>query len=251
MLVPIAGDTERGERMSTLPVQRARQNGNCPWHARESSVAERAMPVQPAPLVLAPEQRVPGRPFTDPVQSSQDMELLEAMRATLGQLLVHSERLPERPPPLLLYPSTTNGLRQRVILLDPARLTDDTELTAVGFFGQLGATADRPLLEALDLELIAEFLRYPLLLSYSSHELADGNWANLVLLGHPEGLDHWSGGAKHAYVAAKVAPTAYASIRLHTAVLPRGVLGPRTLCLRRTKYYDFADKPAWRAVREL
>jgi hypothetical protein len=80
-------------------------------------------------------------------------------------------------------------------------------------------------------------------------ELADGNWANLVIMQHAEGIQRWRTSQKHAYVARKFAPLFYSGIRIHNGVLPRGLTSPR-LVLLNTKYYDFRGGRLWRAVRD-
>lgn len=137
----------------------------------------------------------------------------------------------------------------RMVIRDRAALTTESELTVVGFFGEQRGKANPALLQDIDTELIQEFLQHRSVLSYSSLELADGNWGNLVILQHTDGIEHWRASQRHAYAARELAPIYYARIRLHNGVLPTGLASAR-LTLTSTKYYDFESGDIWRAIRE-
>jgi hypothetical protein len=114
------------------------------------------------------------------------------------------------------------------------------KLAFVGFFGQKRASADAGQLDALDAELIQELYGYPHMLSYSSLELPDGSWGNLVLMSSPQGAIHWAGSARHAYAAHQVAPACYDTIRLHSGVVTLNGTAEAALHIQRTKYFDYA-----------
>jgi hypothetical protein len=133
--------------------------------------------------------------------------------------------------------------------IERAPLLTDAELTFVGFFGQRRFEANPALLQDVDTELIQEFLNHPYVLSYCSLELADNNWANIVILRNADGIQHWRASRKHAYAARELAPQYYTGIRLHNGILPNGLASPY-LVLLHTKYYDFQGPGLWQAVRE-
>jgi hypothetical protein len=194
---------------------------------------------------------VPGRPFTNPAGSREDIGTLQDMAEKLRQLLGRPETIPAQPRPFVLYLSEAGGRRHRIALSKPEALLTGNDLTVVGFCGRKWPGADRAPLDAVDAELITEFSQHPHLLSYSSLELGNGNWCNLVLFSHPRGLLHWATSARHAYAVRELSPAYYMVIRLHNAILPGGLMSGKPLILLRTKYYDYQDKPPWLAVREL
>ena len=83
--------------------------------------------------------------------------------------------------------------------------------------------ATRAPLTAMDDELIGEFPAHPGVLSYSSLELDDGDWGNLILLDGDGARQRWREGERHAYAARELAPRHYTDVRLHQGVLPGGV----------------------------
>lgn len=133
-------------------------------------------------------------------------------------------------------------------MLNRQALLESPALAAVGFFGQRWPQADATLMDGVDGELIAEMHAFPGMYSYSSLELPDGNWANLVLLQHVQSGRNWRESARHAHAAYQIAPRYYRSIRLHNALLPAGLAGPAP-ALARTTYYDFRHGAWWQAVR--
>jgi hypothetical protein len=149
----------------------------------------------------------------------------------------------------VLHLEGTGG--HRIAITRPEELLSRDELAVVGFCGQKWPEADRAPLDAADAELLDEFMLHPYLLSYSSLEVEDGDWRNLVLFSHPQGIGHWAISLKHAYAARELAPLYYKNIRLHNGVLPGGLMSGDEIILNRTKYYDYKNQSLWWAVREL
>jgi hypothetical protein len=193
---------------------------------------------------------VPDRPFTNPDNNAEDLGHLQYMIERLRGLLTHVE-IPAQPRPYVLYLEEGEERRQRIALARPEELLACTELAVVGFCGAKWPEADRAPLDAVDEELVEEFMLHPHLLSYSSLQVEDGNWRNLVLFSHPQGIGHWVVSLKHAGAVRELAPRYYMNIRLHNGVLPGGLLSGQALRLTRTKYYDYGEQPLWWAVREL
>lgn len=195
-------------------------------------------------------EMIPERPFTNPMDSMQDVETLQYMVKRLRQMVIQPQGIPDRPRPFVTYaPEPDRRLHRITISKLNALLTCDP-LTVVGFCGRKRAGVDRGPLDAVDEELIAEFPQHPHLLSYSTLQLPCGNSCNLVLFDNPKGLRHWAGGDRHSY-AVSLSPDYYQTIRLHNALLPGGLLSDNDLQLVRTKYYDFQDDTPWWGVREL
>ncbi|MGH2522820.1 MAG: hypothetical protein ACRDH2_09995 [Anaerolineales bacterium] len=194
---------------------------------------------------------VVGRSFTNLDQNIGDVATIAQMIHRLRLLLGEPSALPAEPRPLLLHLQEADGRLHRIVSCQPDGLRSRADLTWVGFFGQKRPELDPAPLDAMDKELMGELARYPGILSYSSLQLAAGNWGNLVLLASPEVKEHWRTSERHAYAAQEMAPRYYLAIRLHSGVLPGGLLSGQPAVIIRTKYYDFQTHEVWRALREL
>jgi hypothetical protein len=201
---------------------------------------------------LGPLEAVAGRQFAAPEHSLADLAVLEAMRERLRQVLGapgSAAGNPDRAEIHVQYVHEEHNRLHRVVLIDRTALRSSGELAFVGFFGHRRGDANPALLQDIDTELIQEFLHHRYVLSYSSCELPDGNWANLVILQHIDGIQHWRASQKHAYAARELAPQYYTGIRLHNGALPAGLDSPH-MELTTTKYYDFGSGELWHAIRE-
>lgn len=195
---------------------------------------------------------VPDRPFTNPEHNRDDLAMLEYMAKRLRYVLSQPDAVRHYPRPFVLYLPEADGLRLRLAITNPdGLLSNKDELLVVGFRGQKRPEAEPAQLEAIDIELVGEFLQHPYLLSYCSLKLKCGNWCNLVLFSHPIGLQHWATSRQHAYAALELAPNYYLSIRLHNGRLPGGLMSGHKITLTRTKYFDYRDETVWRALREV
>lgn len=206
-----------------------------------------------APTIVRLQQAetIPERPFTDPGHSWGDLAVLRAMAEKLRYQLQQLDSLPwQQPQPLLTYLREPCGRKHRILIVDPGGLLANAEFPFVGFFGYRQPGAVRQMLDPVDDELSKELIQNPYFLSYSSLELEDGNWCNLVLLRSPEGMDHWNSNLRHSYAVRELAPKYYAGIRLHNGVAPHGLTAIDQLRLLRTKYYDYNGGVLWRAVRD-
>jgi hypothetical protein len=83
-----------------------------------------------------------------------------------------------------------------------------------------------------------ELAEHPGLLNYSSLELADGIWYNLVIFAHTEVKSDILGLKTHQFAAYELAPSYYQWIRLHHGVITGKCLS-EGLTLYKTKYYTF------------
>lgn len=190
-----------------------------------------------------------GRPFADPERTRADLAALREMAEALRRLLGTS--LPGTPRPLTIDVGGSSGPQHRVILCDEGRLRAAVAPGFVGFFAERRPGLDHAPLTVADDELIGEFGDHPGILSYSSLELADGNWGNLIVVDPPEAREHWRTSERHAYAARELAPRHYAVVRLHNGHFPDGLLSGRDPVLARTRYHDFQGSTPWRAERPL
>jgi hypothetical protein len=200
---------------------------------------------------LGPSETAADRDFTDPGQVSRDLVAVGVMLAAVRRALAGGAGRVDGPHPRVLALPGLGGRAHRAIVCDAERLGDGRDLAWVGFFAVKRRDRDPTPLTAMDDELIGEFPAHPGVLSYSSLELADGDWGNLILLDGDAARERWREGERHAYAARELAPRHYAAVRLHQGVLPGGVEAGREPVLRRTRYYDYRPAVPWRAEREL
>jgi hypothetical protein len=201
---------------------------------------------------LGRHDHVPDRRFTHPEHIQEDAAILDLMRARLYDTLLRSDigvGDPLNRELYIQYVQEEHERLHRMVILSRQMLLNTYPLTVVGFFGERRGEAPPALLQDVDTELLQEFLQHIYVLSYSSLELANGNWANMVLMLGADGIQHWRASHKHAYAARELAPRFYHTIRLHNGVLSDGLSLPN-LTLVATKYYEFHGQGLWRAVRE-
>jgi len=199
---------------------------------------------------LEPSEMVEERPFTDPIESMQDLAILQYMLEKLRRLVSQPDGIPVWPRPFISFAPEPGERYHRITISRQSKLREGSQLTVVGFCGHKRPGIDRTTVDALDEALIAQFPQHPFLLSYSTMQLEGGNSRNLVLFDKPQGLAHWLMSETHAQ-AVEISPGYYTCIRLHNAILPGGLMSGSELTLLRTKYYDYQGDKTWWAVREL
>jgi hypothetical protein len=190
---------------------------------------------------LLPSEILPNRPFTHPDQTHADLLALEQTRARLREALQHTTH----------SSFVINDEHHRFIVLNREALLTTQPITVVGFCGTQRIPLDGALLDemsAVDGDLARELVEHPDMLTYSSLQIEDGNWRNLVLLRSHAGIGYWRESQRHVYAANQLSPQYYSCVRLHNGVLPEGLASPRML-ITSTKYYDFDTEPVWRAIR--
>lgn len=200
---------------------------------------------------LSPMEKVSDRPFTDLRHIAQDSQAIRFMITCVGLTLENHSRLNQGQTPLVIYQPTPDKWIHRIVITQPGQLHLLSPLTVVGFFGLKSADADVPLAQEMDRQLIPELSHYDELLAYASVCLPTGNFANLVLFASSRGKDDWGKSEKHAEAVRLLTPDYYSSVRLYNGNLPGGIDLPDTLQLDLVKYYDYATRPLWRAVRTL
>lgn len=204
-----------------------------------------------ATRVLAANQSIARRPFTSVSLYERDQATLGYMLEDLRALLA---RLATGELTVIPYQSQewlVHGLKRRVIIANSMGLHNRRNVCVVGFFGERHFEQDHAPLEEANAEIVLEFRNFPGILSYSSMELPDGNWANLVLHDIPEVREYWRASERHARAAQELSPKYYRTVRIHNGSLPGGVLSGRSISIERTKYWDYRKPKVWHAVREL
>jgi len=202
-------------------------------------------------LSLGPNEAVSARPFTAVDLIDRDISVLQAMLDDMVGVLGESDLGVREIVPHQRMAWQEDGLVRRALICNEERLRAHQDACFVGFFGERRSEIDIEPLEEANSAIVAQFKNYPGILSYSSVELPNGYWANLVLHDHPIDREYWSRGALHAQAARTLGPAHYLTIRIHTGVLSDRVLDTPSFRVKKTKYWDYSGEPEWVAEREL
>ena len=199
-----------------------------------------------------------AHPCTDPALYAADRGLLAYMLQdvrALARLVIKGAADVVEYEPLVWF---VHGLKRRLVPCDLVRLGNGRDLEVVGFFGSRrreskgGAGSDEDPIDGLDAQLTQEFRRYPGIASYSTVEMVDGFWANLVLPSVPSDAEDWRGSDVHQG-AVRMSPTLYRDVRIHNGRRAGGVDSTSEIALHVTKYWDYGPvpdtQPTWTAVR--
>lgn len=202
-------------------------------------------------LHLDPAQLLPERPFTDPANITADFATMQYMLTQLHLLLEYPYSKPDAGNTVHFKRPGEKTWFHRLLLARPERLRTQRPLRTVGFFGERREEADVELAHDFDRMLIGEIDDHPGLLSYSTMELDQGNYANLVIFGDQDARESWSRSRAHAQAVDLLAPGYYWSVCIYNGALPGGVRTPDDFFLKRVKYFDYRSAPTWRAIREI
>jgi hypothetical protein len=199
-------------------------------------------------MTLAPYETVVSRPCTDVSLYAPDLDLMAYMLQDLRTLLRSHDAGKTYVAAHVPTVWTVHGLHRRTVVCDPDHIRERNTVCIVGFFGSRRTDLTFEALDAVDVSLLDEFKSYPGILSYSSIELADEYWANLVVHVEPDDRETWRLSAAHVNAVA-LSPRLYTSVRIHNGHLPDGIAGNRAIELESTKYWDYESDPVWRASR--
>lgn len=138
--------------------------------------------------------------------------------------------------------STQQRQHRIVIYHDLPRCGAEDTLAFVGFIskrrGHLSPTIDQDIMQA-DQKMITELTRQPDLLSYSSMELQDGNWCNLVLFRKAEAKASLVTTNTHSHAAQQLAPRYYEWVRIHNGIVSGN--GENIVGIRDKREHEQAD----------
>ena len=197
--------------------------------------------------LLAAQQRLPGRPFTDPERTLADASVMERM---LQRLRREARSWPSWRTSAELLTHTRAGCRHWLVVPNAPALGGAKDVTVVGFFGDLRPGMNHSAIYQLEADVVARLGRYaPVgLLGYYDAEIAPALHGNLVLFGTCELPPEWHRDRVHA-AAVALAPRHYKVVRLHRGMIGGALLGRGHLVIQRTRYFDFGQQPAWRGLR--
>lgn len=197
--------------------------------------------------LLAAEQRLPARPFTDPEHTLADAKVMDRM---LQRLRVEARSWPGWRTSVEVLRYTRAGCRHWLVVPSASALAGAHDVTAVGFFGDLRSGMNHSAIYELEADVVARLSRYaPVgLLGYYDAEMAPALHGNLVLFGTREVPPEWHSDRVHG-LAVALAPRHYRCVRLHRGTVRGAVLGRGHLVVQRTRYFDFGQ-PAWHGLRQ-
>jgi hypothetical protein len=202
-------------------------------------------------LSLGPKETVSGRPFTSVELLDRDVAVLHEILDDLVRVLGEADLANTKLVPHERIVWQEAGLARRILICDEDRLRAHPDACVVGFFGERRTDMDIGPLEEANSAIVAQFRNFPGILSYSSIELPNGYWANMVLHDDPIDREYWSRGALHAQAARTLGPIHYRTVRIHNARLTAGVLEQPSFAVKMTKYWDYSESTEWAAQREL
>ena len=201
-------------------------------------------------IELAATEQLEDHPCTDLALVTSDAALLAYMLQDVRVLArqVGSGEIDLQPFETLHW--DVHGLARRAVICDPVALAQPVERCVVGFFGERRPEAKQSVVDDIEVDLLAEFRSHPGILSYSSTELVDNYWANLVIHEKPVDSQQWRNSAVHKRAVAEISPRQYRSVRIHNGRLPGGVVGSGAIIIDRTKFWDYGASEIWEAVRD-
>ena len=202
-------------------------------------------------LSLGPGEAVAARPFTAVELIDRDVSILHGMLDDLVRVLDECDAGTRQITEHQRIAWAEDGLARRLLVCSEERVRGHADPCYVGFFGERRAELDIGPLEEANAAIVAQFRNYPGILSYSSIELPNGFWANMVLHDDPVDRDYWSRGALHAQAARTLAPIHYKTVRIHTGRLTASVFDRPDFIVKMTKYWDYSEEPEWVAQREM
>jgi hypothetical protein len=197
--------------------------------------------------VLAAAERLPARPFTDPERTLADAAVMDRM---LQRLRREARSWPSWRASAEVLKYTRGGCRDWLVVPNLPALAGARDATVVGFFGDLRPDMNHSAIYQLEADVVARLGRYtPVgLLGYYDAEISPALHGNLVLFGTREVPPEWHRDRVHAAAVAS-APRHYRVVRLHRGMIRGALLGRGHLVIQRTRYFDFAQQPAWHGLR--
>jgi hypothetical protein len=198
--------------------------------------------------VLTAHERLPGRPFTDPERTLADAAVMDRM---LQRLRREARSWPGWQTSAELLKHTRDGCRHWLVVPSAPALAGAHDVIAVGFFGDLRPGMNHAAIYQLEADVVARLERYAGvgLLGYYDAEIAPALHGNLVLFGTREVPPQWHRDQVHA-AAVALAPHHYSVVRLHRGIIPGALPGRGHLVIQQTRYFDFAQQPAWHGLRQ-
>ena len=203
------------------------------------------------PIRLAYDENPPGHDCADVRHYGADLALMNYLLQDLRVLVRQADAGDTELHPYQTITWDVHGLKRRTVMCDPASLLMGTDVYVVGFLGDRRSSDDAKEIDAFEIDVIGEFRQYPGILSYSSVELIDSQWANLVVHRTTSDREAWRNSPVHMEAAEDLATRVYRSVRIHNGFIRGGPISSETVTIETTKYFDYGFDPMWHAIRAL
>ncbi|MBV9229873.1 MAG: hypothetical protein JOZ18_11210, partial [Chloroflexi bacterium] len=170
-----------------------------------------------------------------------DLTVLEFIAQRLYTTLHGLKRANNVKLPFILNVEERERHAHRIVIYQSQPFFTNDDLLFVSFVGKKQHRLERPILHdiaAADQALVSELSNNAHLLSYSSLELRDGNWCNLVVFSSTEAKRFFEMSPTHQHAAQQLAARYYEWIRIHNGLISNGSMYSK-LSLLKTKYYTF------------
>lgn len=201
------------------------------------------------PVELGPLEDSPGHDIADVWLYQSDLVLLGYLLQDLRALIRQGCRGDLVIRPYRQMGWSVHGLQRATVVCNPQALYVERDVQIVGFFGDRIADDKDSGIHHAEIDLVSQFRNYPGILAYSSTELVDDQWANLVVHESADDRQAWRECPAHQQAVEIVSPKAYRGVRIHNGYIPGGVIGSKGVVLESTKYWDFTSEPVWHSLR--
>jgi hypothetical protein len=154
--------------------------------------------------------------------------------------------------PFIYHLPERYGRMHRIAIYKYQELLFRSNFTFVGFISHKQKNLQPHIIaeiEATDRKLVNELVGNPGILSYSSLELRNGDWCNLVVMNNANAKTHLKNTKTHTYAAHQLAGHYYEWIRLHNGIMSEG-LDHTEMHLQKTRHYSFTVAQQRPAMRE-
>lgn len=174
-------------------------------------------------------------------KEKRDLLVLKYMTRRLNGILRQLEP-PTTTEPLLYLLPERHQRTHRVLLYRKQELLSGIPLLFVGFLSGRQKGMDPEVVEAIhaaDRQIVEDLTHNTALLSYSSLQLRNGEWCNLVIMRDASAKARLRNSTLHCHAAHHLAHSYYAWIRLHNGTMHQG-LDHTEMHVLKTKYYTFS-----------
>lgn len=185
-------------------------------------------------------------------KNALDIMVLQYMRRRVLLTLNHFEPCTTPQRPIIYNFRERQGRTHRIALYQCQDLLQHSHIAFVGFISRKKDVLDTSVIDEIhtvDKALLVEMADNPGILSYSSLELRNGIWYNLVLMDKIEARSQVLDSETHTYSAYQLAPRYYKWIRLHTGLMPHGIAHD-AMKIMRTRHYLFQHASSKPLIRE-
>lgn len=203
------------------------------------------------PVELGPLEGHPDHEIAAIELYESDLDLLGYLLQDLRALIRLGARGDVTIKPYRQMGWSVHGLQRATVVCKPEELYHERDVQIVGFFGDRYPDETESGIHHAEIDLVSQFRNYPGILAYSSTELIDSQWANLVVHDAATDRQAWRECPAHQHAVEVVSPKAYRGVRIHNGYIPGGVIGRGSVVLESTKYWDFTSSPVWHAHRVL